>query len=105
MSHAGIAALNLEFGDDLQLGAYHSAYDDFAWYKRFGDDPGFVYGRATAQFNGSAVIGLSEATILPMEFSATSDAILQEISKLKALYAGLRAAITSQNKAAALAAC
>jgi N-acetylated-alpha-linked acidic dipeptidase len=102
VSHAGIAALNLEFGDDLQLGAYHSAYDDFAWYKRFGDDPGFVYGRATAQFNGSAVIGLSEATILPMEFSATSDAIGQEISKLKTLYAGLRAAITSQNKAAAL---
>ncbi len=104
VSHAGISALNLEFGDDLPLGAYHSAYDDFTWYKRFGDDPGFTYGKATAQFNGSAVIGLSDATILPMEFTATSDAIAEEVGKLKALYAGLRNTLARQAKLAALGA-
>ena len=104
VSHAGIAALNLEFGDDLLLGAYHSAYDDFAWYKRFGDDPGFTYGKATAQFNGSAVIGLADSTILPMEFAATSDAVAEEIGKLKVLYTGLRNAVARQSKALALGA-
>ena len=103
MSYAGIPSLNLEFGDDLQLGSYHSAYDDFAWYKRFGD-PGFLYGRATAQFNGSAVIGLADAPILPVEFSATSDAVADELAKLKSLYVRLRGAVVDQNRIVALGA-
>ncbi|MEO8451180.1 MAG: M28 family peptidase [Gemmatimonadota bacterium] len=101
VSHAGIAALNLEFGDDLSLGAYHTVYDDFAWYERFGD-PGFAYGRVTAQLNGAAVIGLADATILPVEFSAASDAVAEEIAKLKALYGRLRSAVANQNRLAAL---
>jgi N-acetylated-alpha-linked acidic dipeptidase len=101
VSRAGIAAFNLEFGDDLALGAYHSIYDDFAWYKRFGD-PGFLYGRTTAQMNGSVIIGLADAAALPMEFSATADAIVEEIAKLKGMYARLRGEAERQNKAISL---
>jgi len=102
VSHAGIAAMNLEFGDDLQLGAYHSVYDDFAWYQRFGDDPGFTYGKATAQFNGSVIVGLSDAAILPMEFAATSDAVAEEVGKLRALYLALRNTLARRAKALAV---
>ena len=37
LQHAGIASLNLSFGDEDQDGIYHSIYDDFYFYTRFLD--------------------------------------------------------------------
>ncbi|MBO0753914.1 MAG: M28 family peptidase, partial [Bradyrhizobiaceae bacterium] len=43
LHHLGIAALNLGYGGEGQVGGvYHSAYDTYEYYSRFGD-PGFVY--------------------------------------------------------------
>ena len=47
--HLGIASLNLEFGgEDDDAGIYHSRYDSFDHFIRFGD-PTFEYGVALAQ--------------------------------------------------------
>ncbi len=89
VSHAGVASLNLAFGGDQSFGAYHTAYDNYAWHSRFGD-PGFRYGKATAEFNGTAVLRLAAADVLPMEFSAMADSINGEVEKLKALYAQIK---------------
>ena len=61
LQHAGIASLNLSFGDEDEDGIYHSIYDDFYFYTQFLDTD-FVYGRALAQTVGTAVIRLADAT-------------------------------------------
>src|SRR5262249_6124074 len=46
LQYLGIAALSIEYGGESdQGGVYHSNYDSFDHYVRFGD-PGFVYGIA-----------------------------------------------------------
>ena len=46
LQHLGLASINLGFGgEDEQGGVYHSAYDTFEHYSRFGD-PTFEYGVA-----------------------------------------------------------
>ena len=74
LQHAGIASLNLGFGDEDEDGIYHSIYDDFYFYTRFLDTD-FAYGRALAQAVGSAVIRLGDADILPFEFTNLADTV------------------------------
>ena len=52
-----------------QDGVYHSNYDSFDHYVRFGD-PGFVYGVAEAQTVGRLVLRIANAGVLPMEFGS-----------------------------------
>jgi N-acetylated-alpha-linked acidic dipeptidase len=49
LDHLGVASLNLGYGgEDETSGVYHSVYDSFDHYTRFGD-PDFAYGIALAQ--------------------------------------------------------
>ena len=65
VQHLGIAAINLGFGDEGQSGGvYHSAYDTFEHYDRFGD-PGFVYGVALARTTGRLVLRAADADLGP----------------------------------------
>ena len=49
LQHLGVASLNLEYGGEgEQGGVYHSHYDTYEHYVRFGD-PGFAYGVAAGQ--------------------------------------------------------
>jgi N-acetylated-alpha-linked acidic dipeptidase len=89
VSNLGVATLNMSFtGDVLAGGEYHTSYDDYAYYTRF-IDPGFKYGRAAAQLNGTAVFRLSEADVLPLQFDATAEAVAGEVNSVKRLYQGL----------------
>jgi N-acetylated-alpha-linked acidic dipeptidase len=103
VSHAGVATVNLAFGDDLNMGSYHTAYDDYAWYERFGD-PQFKYGRVTAQINAVAVLRLADADMLPMEFTATARSTDDEVTHLKNLYASVKSATDRSNRAVELGA-
>ena len=47
-------------------GVYHSLYDSFDHYSRFGD-PGFVYGVALAQTAGRIVLRMADADVLPLQ--------------------------------------
>ena len=51
LQHLGIASLNLGFGGEDGGGTYHSIYDSFDHYTRFGD-PTFAYGVALARTVG-----------------------------------------------------
>ena len=68
LQHHGVASLNLSFGGFDEDGIYHSIYDDFYHFTKF-SDPGFLYGRALAQFVGTATLRLADADILPYEFT------------------------------------
>ncbi len=89
VSHAGVGTLNFGFWGGFSLGAYHTSYDDFAWYRRFGD-PGYRYGAAAARLNGLAVLRLADAGVLPVDFRGTADAVAGQVVAVRRLYERLR---------------
>ena len=67
LQHLGIASLNLGFGGESGGGSYHSQFDSFDHYMRFGD-PGFQYGVTLAMTTGRATLRLANADVLPFTF-------------------------------------
>ncbi len=84
LDHLGIASLNLGFGGEDGGGIYHSVYDDFYWYTHFADTD-FVYGRALAQTVGTAVMRLSGAELLPLDFDDFTDTVRRYVDEVKRL--------------------
>ena len=85
LQHLGVTTLSIEYrGEDDQPGVYHSNYDSFDHYVRFGD-PGFAYGVAEAQTVGHIVLRMADAELLPLQFAGFADTVasyLQELHKL-----------------------
>ncbi|HJQ71072.1 MAG TPA: transferrin receptor-like dimerization domain-containing protein [Blastocatellia bacterium] len=84
IQHLGIAALNTGFGGSGGGGIYHSIYDSFYWYTKFSDGT-FEYGRALSQVNGTIVMRLASADVLPFEFTNMADTVsryVDEVDKL-----------------------
>jgi N-acetylated-alpha-linked acidic dipeptidase len=84
LQHLGIAALNVGFGGEDEGGDYHSIYDSFDHYVRFGD-PGFAYGVALAQTAGRLTLRLADADVLPLRFgnlAADVGRYVEELNKL-----------------------
>ncbi|HEY7639376.1 MAG TPA: M28 family metallopeptidase [Steroidobacteraceae bacterium] len=85
LQHLGLTTLQLGYGgEDDQDGVYHSNYDSFDHFVRFGD-PGFVYGVALAQTVGRLVLRIADANVLPMEFgsfAAALDGYVKELHQL-----------------------
>ena len=84
LQHHGVASLNLSFGGFDDDGIYHSIYDDFYHFTKF-SDPGFLYGRALAQFVGTATLRLADADILPYEFTGLADTVQTYVREVQAL--------------------
>jgi N-acetylated-alpha-linked acidic dipeptidase len=74
IQHLGIASLNTGFGGAGGGGIYHSVYDTFHWYTKFSDGT-FEYGRALSQVNGTIVMRLAGADVLPFEFTNMADTL------------------------------
>jgi N-acetylated-alpha-linked acidic dipeptidase len=67
LQHLGITTLSVEYGGEAdQAGVYHSRYDTFDHYVRFGD-PDFKYGVALAQTNGRVMLRMADAQLLPQQ--------------------------------------
>jgi N-acetylated-alpha-linked acidic dipeptidase len=85
LQHLGITTLNIEYGDeDDQGGVYHSNYDSYDHYVRFGD-PGFVYGIAEAQTVGHTVLRVADADVIPMQFTPFTENLDGYLSELHEL--------------------
>jgi N-acetylated-alpha-linked acidic dipeptidase len=67
-------------GEDDQGGVYHSAYDSFDHYVRFGG-PDFAYGVAEAQTAGRLILRMANASVLPMQFTSVSDTLSGSLGK------------------------
>ena len=48
-------------------GVYHSTFDDFAWFKKFGD-PDFVYEQQMARVFGLEALRMAAADVLPYDY-------------------------------------
>jgi N-acetylated-alpha-linked acidic dipeptidase len=84
LQHLGIASLNIGFGGEDGGGSYHSIYDSFDHYTKYGD-PGFAYGIALAKVCGRTTLRLANADTLPFEFSNFAETLNQyagEVTKL-----------------------
>jgi len=90
LQHLGLTTLHLGYGgEDDTDGVYHSNYDSFDHYRRFGD-PGFVYGVALAQTIGRLTLRIADADVLPMEFGSFADTIDGYVKELHELADGKR---------------
>ena len=85
LEHLGITTLDLGFGgEDDNAGIYHSRYDSFDHYSRFGD-PDFEYGVALSKVAGHIVLRMADANLLPLrfgDFSRTLDRYVDQLHKL-----------------------
>ncbi|HUP64424.1 MAG TPA: M28 family metallopeptidase [Thermoanaerobaculia bacterium] len=84
LQHLGIASVHVGFGGENAGGSYHSIYDSYDHYSRFGD-PGFHYGIALARVAGRLALRFAEADILPFRFTnfaTTVEEYVGEVEKL-----------------------
>ncbi len=84
IDHLGIASVDMSYGGEDDGGIYHSIYDDFYWYTHFADTT-FVYGRALAQTDGTMVLRMAQADLLPYDFASLADTLHVYTGELKAL--------------------
>jgi N-acetylated-alpha-linked acidic dipeptidase len=89
LDHLGIACLNIGYGGENEGGAYHSIYDSFDHFVRFGD-PTFAYEVALAETGGHAVLRLADADILPFNFTDFATAVSEYADQLKELTRDMR---------------
>ena len=106
-THAGVPSGGLSSGNPG--GVYHSNYDNFAWFERFGDSA-FVYGPMVAQADGILALRFANADVLPYDAAryATDtrthvETLYQVAGRrgLKVDLSGLVAATTELDEAAA----
>lgn len=98
LQHLGIASLNIGFGGEDGGGSYHSIYDSFDHYTRFGD-PGFAYGLALAKVCGRATIRLADADTLPFTFTNFADTVNQYASEIMRMTDTMREETKMANQA------
>jgi N-acetylated-alpha-linked acidic dipeptidase len=79
LDHLGIPSLNVGYGS--ANGIYHSLYDTYYYYQRFGD-PGYKYGVAQADMVGRMVMRLANADVLPFDFTGASGVIAGYVDEL-----------------------
>jgi N-acetylated-alpha-linked acidic dipeptidase len=89
LQHLGIASLNLGFGGESDGGDYHSIYDSYDHYVRFGD-PGFVYGAALARTAGRLTLRLADADVLPVRFGNLAADVGRYVDEVRNLTEAMR---------------
>jgi len=85
LQHLGVSSINLGYGgEDVEASIYHSTYDSFDHFIRFGD-PNFVYGVALAQTAGRLVLRTANADVLPMRFGDLSETVARYVAEVEKL--------------------
>jgi N-acetylated-alpha-linked acidic dipeptidase len=85
LDHLGIATLDLYYsGEDDNDGIWHSIYDSFDNYVRFGD-PDFRYGIVEAQTVGHVVLRVANAAVLPLRIADFADTVQGYLRELHTL--------------------
>ena len=98
LEHLGIASLDVGFGgEDDNSGIYHSRYDSYDHYIRFGD-PTFEYGVALAKVAGHIVLRSADANVLPLRFGDFSTTLDRYVGELHALVDATRKATAEQHQ-------
>jgi N-acetylated-alpha-linked acidic dipeptidase len=97
LQHMGISSVNLGFGGESGGGSYHSIYDSFDYYTRFGD-PKFEYGEALSETAGRLVLRLADADILPWDFTGMAQTVQRYLGELTGLVDSMRTQTDLENR-------
>jgi N-acetylated-alpha-linked acidic dipeptidase len=65
LQHLGVPSADI--GSKGPYGVYHSAFDNFAWFIKFGD-PTFVYEQQMARIYGLEAIRMASTDVLPLNY-------------------------------------
>jgi N-acetylated-alpha-linked acidic dipeptidase len=65
LQHLGIPSSDVSSSGNY--GVYHSVFDNFAWFKKFGD-PEFVYEQEMARVFGLEAVRMADADVLPYDY-------------------------------------
>ncbi len=80
LQHLGVPSTDISSSGDY--GVYHSAFDDFTWFKKFGD-PDFSYEQEMARIYGLEVLRMSSADVLPYDYESYGKEILVYLDAAK----------------------
>lgn len=97
LQHLGIASLNLGFGGEGGGGSYHSQFDSFDHYTRFGD-PTFEYGVTLAKVAGRATLRFAQAEVLPYYFSGLASNVMTYLEEVLKMADDLRDETERENR-------
>jgi N-acetylated-alpha-linked acidic dipeptidase len=97
LQHLGITTLNIGYGGEGNGGQYHSIYDSYDYFTRFGD-PGLVYGITLSQTTGRTMLRLANADVLPFDFTSFYKTINEYVTEIKTLLDNSRAETEMQNR-------
>jgi N-acetylated-alpha-linked acidic dipeptidase len=86
LQHLGIAATDV--GSVGDYGVYHSVFDNFAWFKKFGD-PDFTHEQKMARIFGVEAIRMADADVIPYDFEEYGKEIVVYITAAKQRSAGV----------------
>jgi N-acetylated-alpha-linked acidic dipeptidase len=78
--HLGVPSTDV--GSGGPYGVYHSVFDNFAWFKKFGD-PDFVYEQQMARVFGLEVLRMANADVLPYDYEQYGKEIAAYIDSAK----------------------
>jgi N-acetylated-alpha-linked acidic dipeptidase len=96
LQYLGIAALNLGFGGEGQVGGvYHSAYDTYEYYGRFGD-PGFAYAPVLAKTVGRVVLRIADSEVPLQRYGDFAETVSRYLDQVKRLADSKREAAQTQ---------
>jgi N-acetylated-alpha-linked acidic dipeptidase len=65
LQHLGVPSTDI--GSTGAYGVYHSVFDNFNWFRKFGD-PDFVYEQQMARVFGLTVIRMADVDVLPYDY-------------------------------------
>jgi N-acetylated-alpha-linked acidic dipeptidase len=65
LQHLGVPSTDVS--STGPYGVYHSVFDNFAWFKKFGD-PDFVYEQQMARVYGLEMLRMADADVLPYDY-------------------------------------
>ena len=80
LQHLGVPSTDI--GSTGEYGVYHSAFDDFVWFKKFGD-PTFAYEQQMARVYGLEVLRMADADVLPYDYENYGKEILVYLDAAK----------------------
>jgi N-acetylated-alpha-linked acidic dipeptidase len=83
--HVGVPSTDI--GSEGPYGAYHSVFDNYAWYT-LNADPKFVYLQEMARVLGLEALRMADADVLPYDYVAYAAAISSYIEAAKNKVAG-----------------
>jgi N-acetylated-alpha-linked acidic dipeptidase len=80
LQHLGVPSTDI--GSSGEYGVYHSAFDNFAWFKKFGD-PDFLYEQQMSRVYGLEVLRMASADVLPYDYEDYGKEILVYLDAAK----------------------